>query len=446
MVVIWEALLILGLILANGFFSGAEIAIIAARRGRLKQLADAGDSGAKLALELAGDPNRFLPTVQIGITLVGTFAAAFGGARLAENLYGWLSGLSLGILEGHEHGVALSIVVLAITFFSVLLGELVPKRIALRNADGLARLAAPIMNALAGIGRPFVWFMGLATNAVLLLVGSRETTQQDVSLEDIEHLIQTGTDVGVLEPSEQKLAMEALRLGERSVRDIMRPRVDIDALDIDTPPDECLGAVAMAGMTRLPLYEGNMDHIIGFVNIKDVLRRHYLGFPIELRKILHPVLFVPETLNLDRLLVSFQEQGSHLAIVLDEFGGTEGMVTLQDVLEELVGEMRDEHQSDASQKIVARDETSWLIDGTVSIDEVIELLKIELPPSDSPRGYTTVAGLVLSELGKIPAIGDRLSWQGASIEVVDMDGPRIDRLLISLPRPSTADSPGPTDA
>lgn len=340
---------------------------------------------------------------------------------------------SLVFVADHAHGIALSIVVVGITYCSVLLGELVPKRFALRNAasGGLARLVARPMNWLAAAGRPVVWLMGHSTNLVLFLLGSKESTEPDVNLEDIEHAIKTGTKSGVLEEAEQRLVLEALRLGEKTAKEIMRPRVDIDALDIDTPSEETLGAVAMAGMARLPLYEGNLDNIVGFINIKDVLRRHYLGFPVELRKIMHPVLFVPESLTVDRLLVQFQEQGSHLAIVLDEFGGTEGLVTLQDVLEELVGEIRDEHQRDHTQLIVERDEKSWLVDGLTPIDELAKCLAIKLPESDQPRGYKTAAGLILAKLGRIPLIGDRIEWEAHEIEVVDMDGPRIDRLLVT---------------
>ena len=425
--VLVEVLIIMALIMANGFFSGAEIAIIAARRGRLQQLADEGSKPARIALELADDPNRFLPTVQLGITLVGTFAAAFGGARLADIFAAWL--VTAGMPQGYAEGLGLAFVVAGITYFSVLLGELVPKRLALRSGVGLALVVARPMHWLSAIGRPFVWFMGVSTNFVLAILRSKDTPESGVSMEDIEHLIMTGTQSGVLEPAEQRLALEALRLGEHSVRDIMRPRVDIDALDVNTPPEETLGAVAMAGMSRLPLYDGNLDHIIGFVNIKDVLRRHYLGFPVELRKIMHPVLFVPETLTIDRLLVLFQEQGNHIAVVLDEFGGTEGLVTLQDVLDELVGEIRDEHQRDDGQNFVQRDEDSWLIDGAMPIDDVCERLGVTEPDDDDPRGYNTLAGLVMALLERIPKIGDQLDWHEYRLEVVDMDGARIDRVL-----------------
>jgi len=267
--------------------------------------------------------------------------------------------------------------VVAISFASVLLGELVPKRLALRHAGGLARFVAKPMNWLAKVGRPVVWSMGAATNAVLFVLGSRETEEHTISVEDIEHMIKSGTAGGVLDPAEQRLAMEALRLGDQTALDIMRPRVDIDALDADTPDEEIMGAVAMANFSRLPLYEGDLDHIIGFVHVKDVLRRKYLGLPIQPRKIMRPVLFVPSSLTVDRLLVSFQEHGSHLAIVLDEFGGTEGMITLRNLLEELVGEIHDEHNLDEAHQIVQRDENSWLVDGACPIEELFEALKID---------------------------------------------------------------------
>ena len=339
-----EILFILLLILANGFFAAAEMAIVAARRSRLQQLADEGDKRAKAALELIRDPTRFLATGQIGITLIGTFTAEFGGASLVGELAHWLATLPVPLLALHSHASALIIVGLAITIATLILGELVPKRLALYRAEQFARIVAPWMDLLSRVARPAVWLMSSATNALLTLVNSETRQGPTVSVADIEHLIDTGKAEGVVESVEMKVAVEALRLGERTVRDIMRPRIDLDALDADTPVEEVNGAMAMAGFSRLPVYEGDLDHIIGFVHIKDLFLQQYLGRPIQLRKMLHPALFVPESLPLDRLLELFQEQHNQLAVVLDEFGGTEGMVTLEDVLEELVGEIRDEHR------------------------------------------------------------------------------------------------------
>lgn len=436
---VWEAIVILLLILANGFFALAEIAIIAARRSRLQQAAEAGDRSAQVALDLARNPNRFLPTVQLGISLVGTAAAAFGGATLVEGFAATIRTGTPGWLAQNSETLALAFVVLGITFFSVLIGELVPKRLALLHADTLARYVAWPMGALSRIGRPFVWVMGTATDGILKLLGARQQPEPSVSVEDIEHVIRIGTAEGLLESAETKVALEALRLGERTCREILQPRTELDALDVNTPWPEVLGAVAMSGHSRLPVYEGDLDHIIGFVHIKDVLRRHYLGLPTDLRKLIHPVLLVPETLPVDRLLLSFQEQGSQIAVVLDEFGGTEGIVTLQDVLEELVGDLRDEHDRDRHQEFVQRDERSWLVDGAMGLEDFCEKLSIK-PHDTGPRRYSTVAGLALSELGRIPRVGDQFAWEKLRMEIVDMDGQRIDRLLVSLaeavaPRP-----------
>jgi putative hemolysin len=280
------------------------------------------------------------------------------------------------------------------------------------------------------VARPLVWFMGLSTSTVLWVLRLGSLDEPSVSIDDIEHMIDAGTAEGVVEPLEKKLALGALRLGERMVRDIMRPRIDLDAMDVDTPPEEVLGTVAMAGFSRLPVYEKDLDHVIGFVHIKDLFRQHYLGWDIELRKLLHPALFVPETMPLDRLLELFQEKHNQLAIVLNEYGGTEGMVTLEDVVEEIVGEIRDEHRRHEEQKFVQRDENSWLIDGAVSIPDLIDRLDLTGENSEV-RGFSTLAGLILDRLGHIPAIGDTADWNGLHLEVVDMDGQRIDRVLVT---------------
>jgi len=423
-----ELFIILALILANGFFSGAEMAIVASRRGRLRQLADEGDTAAAKALELAASPDRFLPTVQIGITLVGTLAAAYGGDRVVDKLAGWIRATAPAQIASMAETIALTAFVGLLSYFTLVLGELVPKRLALRSAEPIARIVAPVMMAVAVIAKPLVWLMGVSTSAVLFLLRAHRQQGPSVSVDDIEHLLETGRAEGVLEAVEQAVATEALRLGERTVRDIMRPRIDIDALDIATPSEQLLGAVAMAGYSRLPVYEGSLDQILGYLSIKDVLRQNWMGWPIELPKLLHRPLFVPESMTLDRLLELFQKERNQLAIVLDEYGGTEGLVTLEDILEELVGEIHDEHQEDGSQELVERDDGSWLVDGGMSIDDFGERFGIKT--DGESRDYSTIAGLVLSLLERIPSVGDTTAWRDFSIEVVDMDGRRIDRLLI----------------
>jgi putative hemolysin len=405
------------------------MAIVASRRGRLRVLAEKGDRRAQAALDLASSPDRFLPTVQIGITLVGTLAAAYGGDRLVSEFTTWIAEHAPPSVAAVARPIALTVFVMLLSFVTLLLGELVPKRLALRRAEAFARLAAPAMQLFAWIARPLVWGMSMATSAVLFLLGAGKQTEPSVSVDDIEHLLETGRAEGILEAVELSVASEALRLGERTVRDIMRPRIDVDALDIETPAAEILGAIAMAGYSRLPVYEGSLDHIIGYVSIKDALRHTWMGWPIELRKMLHRPIFVPETMPLDRLLELFQKERNQLAIVLDEYGGTEGLVTLEDVLEELVGEIHDEHRQADAHAFVQREDGSWLVDGSVAVDDLVDRFGLKGDPL--PRDYTTISGLVLAELERIPAAGDVVSWRGLRIEVIDMDGRRIDKLLVA---------------
>jgi putative hemolysin len=422
-----ELVIILALVAANGLFAGAEMAIVASRRGRLRTLADEGDARAQAALDLATNPDRFLPTVQIGVTLVGTLAAAYGGKQFVRELAALLAGTWPALARAAEP-LALGTFVLGLTFVTLVLGELVPKRLALRNAESFARLAAPIITCLARVASPLVWILNLGTTAVLFIVGARGKHEPTVSVDDIEQLLEAGRAEGVLEAVEQAVAAEALRLGERTVRDIMRPRIDIDALDVDTPPDEIIGAIAMAGYSRLPVYEDSLDTILGYVSIKDVLRTSWMGWPADLRKMMRKAVFVPETMPLDRLLELFRKERTPFAIVLDEYGGTDGLVTIDDVLEELVGEIHDDRRADEPADFVQRADGSFLVEGSVAIGKLAERFGIDLGPE--PRDYETASGLVLAELERLPSAGDSLTWRGLVIEVVDMDGRRIDKLLI----------------
>ena len=425
-----ELLVILMLILLNGFFAAAEIAILTARRGRLTQLAENGDGAAQVALDLAGDADRFLPTVQVGITLVSTIAAVFGGARLEEQLAGYFATLPWQWLADHNHTVAFTIVVMGLTFCSLILGELVPKRVALQHAEPLARFVAYPMWLLQRVTRPVISLLQGTTALVLRMLGQKNVGPAKISVEDIQHLIDAGTEAGVLEESEQKLAIEALRLGERTVSEILRPRIDIDAIDIDTPSEEVIGAMAMAGFSRVPVCEGDIDHIIGFVYIKDVFLQQYLGRPIDLRRLVRPPLFVPKTITISRLMEQFHEHRTQLAIVLDEYGGTEGMVTAEDVIEMLVGSIHDEHRRVEEQEIVTREDGSLLVDATVNLSNLQQALDVSRWSEPPPRGVGTVAGLLLALLKRPPKIGDVVPWSEWKLEIVDMDGPRIDRILV----------------
>lgn len=425
-----ELLIILVLILANGFFAGSEIAILTARRNRLAQQAKDGSRAAGAALDLARHPDSFLPTVQVGITLVGTLASVFGGARIVNRLRGALGGVPIEPVAEYAAPIAMLIVVVGIAFVSLVLGELVPKRLALNNAEGLARFTARPMQLLATVARPAVWVMGGATRAMMWLLRSQSQPQGAVSVEDIEHLILTGRREGVIDLAEQRMAQRALRLGDRMVRDIMRPRTEIQALEIHTPFERAIAAIAMSGYSRLPVYERDLDHIVGFVYTKDLLVQQQLRRDAQLRESYRPALFVPEYIRISQLLEQFRERRMQMAIVVDEFGGTRGLVTLEDVVEEIVGEIHDEHRADTEQALVRRDERSWLADGGLSMHDLLEgIHRPELHPA-VPRDFSTVGGLVQFVLGHIPVIGERAHWNGLDFEVVDMDGRRVDRVMV----------------
>lgn len=438
-----ELVIILVLVLLNGFFAGAEIAVLTARRNRLQQAADQGSKGAKAAMYLIGDTNRFLSTVQVGITGVGTLAAAYGGVSLVNQLSEYLATLPTQTIAANSRAISLAVVTGGIAFTSLILGELVPKRAALAYAERLATIVAPPMALLSLVARPFVAVLGFVTALVLRILRVDPEAESSVSVEDIEHLIESGREQGILQETEHEVALEALQLRNRRVRDIMRARVDIDAVDIETPTEEIVGVMAMSGFSRLPVYEGSLDHIIGFLYNKDVFQQFYLRKDVELRKLLRSPLFVPESLSLDRLLVTLREKHTQLAIVLDEFGGTRGMVTLEDVLEELVGEIYDETQREEADMIVERDNGGWLVDGQLPMHELIE----HLPPGTDlcaeTFDFNTVGGLVLAVLERLPVVGETVPCGDVSIEVVDMDGNRIDRLLVTLNVPAAPPDSSP---
>jgi putative hemolysin len=440
-----EIVIILLLVLLNGFFAGAEIAILTARRGRLEQLAKLGDRGAKLALLLSGDPGRFLSTIQVGITFVGTLAAAFAGAELSDDLTAWLKTSHWAMFQRYASPISITLITVTVGFVSLVLGELVPKRLALQRAEPIARVVSFPMSIMSRLARPFVAMLSGVSTAILFVFRVKGVDGPSVSVEDIEHLIETGHAEGVFNVSEKEVAMEALQLGDKKVKDILRPRVDMEALDVDTPQDEVMGSIAMAGFSRIPVYQETLDQIIGFVYIKDVFQQVYLGRPVELRKLLHKPLFVPDTMTLDKVLETFQEHRTQLAIVVDEFGGTEGLVTMEDVLEELVGEIHDEHRKDHIQLYVQREDGSWLVDGTMPIHDFVELLHDQVPALKTPDDISTVSGIVLRQLERIPLVGEKVDWSGVSMEVVDMDGARIDRLLVVPPKPPEPDEAEPVE-
>jgi putative hemolysin len=423
-----EIIIIFVLILANAFFAASEISIVSSRRGRLQQQADVGRRTAKQALDLAAHPDRFLATVQVGMTLIGTFASAFGGAEIAEVLAEWLKDFPL--LAPYAQTLGLVVVVVLITYFTLVIGELVPKRLALQHAESIAMFAAPIMLMIARIGRPFVVLLTVSVNVVLRLIGQGRAAEQTVTEEDVIYLAREATTSGTVEPAEAQLITRVFQFTDRLVRGVMTPRSDIVALDVDVPLKQAVQVFISSGYSRLPVYQEMLDSVVGIVNAKDVLRAQTLDQPPSLRELAHPAIFVPEHQHIDDLLAVFRREGEHLALVVDEYGQITGLLTLEDVLEELVGEIEDEYDEPEEPAMVQREDGSWLVDGKVAYETVRDKMGLPPVPPDERGLYMSLAGLVLARLGHIPTVGETLRVGNFLFEVVDMDARRIDRLLI----------------
>ena len=424
-----EIVVIFLLILANGFFAASEIAIVSARRGRLQQRADAGNTSARKALELATHPDLFLATVQIGITFIATFTAAFGGASISDSLAQWLSGFPA--LEPYAEAIALGIVVLLITYFSLILGELVPKRLALQSAERVAAFTAPVMTGLSIVARPVIALINASVNLVLRLVGQRNSTATPVTEEDIVQLTHEGIASGTVESGEGELIQRVFRFTDRPVNAMMTPLSDIIAVKVGMMRTEVIQTFVQAGHSRLPLYEDSRETIVGVLHAKDVLQTFLGGEQVDLKLLARKPLFVSQDHYADDLLATFRHTGIHMALVLNEFSQVIGLVTLEDLVEELVGEIQSEYQARDKQAFVQREDGSWLVDGMVAPDSIWERIGIPAPSSERPLHDTTLAGLILAYLGHIPAVGDLVTIGDVTLEVVDMDGRRIDRVLIS---------------
>jgi putative hemolysin len=435
----FEILLIFLLTLANGFFSGSEIAIVQARRNRLEERAAAGSEGARKALALSEDPNRFLATVQVGITLIGTFSAAFGGASLAASLAGVLK--QVEFLAPYADALGLFIVVLFITYLSLVVGELVPKRLALQNAERLAIFSAPFLTVLSRVAQPVTAFLSLSVNAVTRLLGVKGDDARDVTEADIVSMVREGTESGAVEEDQAEMIEQVFRLSDRPVRTIMTPRSDIVALPVTASLAEVVSVLDDTRFSRLPVYEGDLDNALGILNAKDLVR--FAGRAVEsfsVRDLLLPAQFVPESSRSDDVLDMLRESGTHLALVIDEYGAISGLVTMEDVLEELVGDIRDEYDHAEELEVVQRADGSWLVDGGASIEDLDEVTGGALSLHLESPDYTSVGGLVLSILSRIPTEGDIVEVGQCVIEVVDMDGRRVDKVLVKLkPDPEPAD-------
>ncbi len=425
--IITQIVVILVLIVANGLFAMAEIAVVSARKARLQQRAEEGDAGARIALELANSPSRFLSTIQIGITLVGILAGAFGGAIIAEQLAPHLNRVAW--IAPHGGAASLFIVVLAITYLSLIIGELVPKQIALNHAERISAAIAPFMRTLSWLGSPLVDLLSVSTQLVLRVFGIKPSEETSVTEEEIKLMIEQGTQEGVFEPTEQEMVERVFRLADRTASALMTPRPDVVWLDPNEPPEDIQKKITADSHTHYPVAEGQIDRIIGLVNSKDLLSQNLSCRPIDLRSVLRPALFIPESTSAFDVLERFKKKRTHVAFVIDEHGGFQGLVTTSDILEAIVGDIPLPDEAEEAD-IIRRADGSWLVDGKVLADELQLLLQVNALPFEDENLYQTLGGLVMAFLGRIPKSGDHFDWSGFRFEVMDMDGHRVDKVLI----------------
>jgi magnesium and cobalt exporter, CNNM family len=421
-----QALFLLGLILINGALSMSEMAIASSRRARLTARALDGDAGAQAALELAAAPNRFLSTVQIGITLIGIIVGAIGEASFTAPVESALE--RLPVVAPASRLLSVIVVVAVITYLSLILGELAPKRLALQHAEAIAARVARPMQALSRLAGPIVALLSASTNAVLRLLRVGPSNEPAVTEEEVELLLQEATSAGVFAPAEQQLVAGVFDLGDRRVGELMTPRYRIVALDVQDPPVVNRQIMAESPHRAFPVYDGELDHIVGIVTAKDLWTRAVRGEPESVRDVVQRPMIVPESLPALAALDRFRTTGEEMAIVVDEYGGVQGLLTLHDLLEAIVGDLEPDGL-EAEQEAVRRPDGSWLLDGALPAHDVRELLDLPSLPGEAAGEFETLGGFIMAQLGRIPKATDEVDWGGWRFEVVDMDGRRVDRVL-----------------
>jgi putative hemolysin len=439
-----DIVIILVLILLNGVFSMSELAVVQAKRLRLEKLASEGRRGAGSALDLHDDPSRFLSTVQVGITLISIFNGAFGEASLTARLTPKLG--AIGVPDGYARPVALAIVVACITFASIVLGELVPKRIAILYPEALATGLARPLQWVARLAHPVVRLLAMTTDGIMHLLGMHHQKDETPTEEDVTGMIKESTDAGVFEKTEYDIAARALRLDDWHLRALMTPRVDLELLDLDQPLAHNLARIAESPYSRFPVYRGERSQVLGIVRARNLFGQAIRGQSLDVIDIgaaVEPILYVPESSSAIDLLEQLKQSRAELAMIVDEYGEIQGMVTLTDVINALVGEVTPTHDHDEPDA-VKREDGSWFVDGSMVLDRFRHLTGTGLRfPDEDSGAYHTLAGFLLYQLGVIPRAGDRLDWDGWRFEVADMDGNRIDRLHVAPmpapPRPLAAD-------
>jgi putative hemolysin len=424
---LFEILVIFALILVNGLFSMAEIAVVSARQNRLQQRALQGDDKAQLALKLAQDPARFLSTVQIGITLIGVLTSVFGGARIANNLETYLA--RLPVLAPYSAAISVALVALLITYFTLVLGELAPKRLALYRPEAIARSVAEPMQVLSRLAAPFVRLLSLSTALVLRLVGARPSEEPLVTDGDVQALLQQGAQVGIFEPAEEEMVAGIFRLSDRRVGSLMTPRADIVWLNLDDPLEVNQRKIGERVYARFPVAHGSLDDWIGIIQAKDLLSQLLKNQPLDLIANMVQPLVVPESMLALKVLEMFKQSGIHMAVVIDEFGALQGILTIFDLLEAIVGDIPEQGEP-LDELAVRREDGTWLLDGRLPVDDFKEIFQIEQLPDENRGYYQTMAGFALAQLGRIPKAADHFTWKDMDFEIVDMDGFRIDKVIV----------------
>lgn len=435
--IVFEISVILLLILANGVLSMSEMAIVSSRKARLLQLAEHGDKGAASALELADSPNDFLSTVQIGITMVGILTGAFGGATLADELT-----LLLKPIFGAQHyanAVAIVIVVSITTFLSLIIGELVPKRLALHSPEKVARMVARPMRKLSACVSPLVHLLGRSTNFILDMFGIKESNDPQVTEAEIHVLVEQAAEAGIVEESEQEMVAEVLRLGDRRVTSIMTQRTDIAWLDVNSTVDEIIEIIAKSKHTRFPVADGSLDTVHGIVEVKDFLPSIVKREAINLAALAHEPLVIPESLSALDVLERLRDEQAKIALVMSEYGGLQGLITSEDIFHAIVGHLP-EAGTAPKWEAVRRDDGSWLLDGQMPIlefQEMFELSSITIHEGDAGEAesdgdfqFQTLAGFILAKLQRIPKTGEKFQWRDLHFEIVDLDRHRIDKVMV----------------
>jgi putative hemolysin len=424
---ILDIVIILILILINGLFAMSELAVVSARRPRLKTMADRGVKGAKRAMALAADPGRFLSAAQTGITLVSIFAGAYSGTSLGDHLSAWLR--SVGVTPGWAEPLGLGLVVAVITYLSLIIGELVPKQLALRNAERIACTVAPFMTIVSQVAAPIVSFVDASGRFVLFLLQRKAASESQVTEEEIRTLVAEAETAGVLGRDERQMISGVMQLGARPVRAVMTPRHDVDVIDLKDTPAKIRRIITASVHSRLPVSDGDPDVIVGIIQAKDMLNAYLKGRKPDPRNFVRQAPVIPDTMDALDVVAKLKDSPVHVGLVHDEFGHFEGVVTSADILEAIVGTFHTE-EGPPEPNATERDDGSWLLAGSMPVDELLELLSIPLPEK---RVYHTVAGLMLERFGRLPKAGEHIEFGGWRFEIVDLDGRRIDKVLASRP-------------